>query len=189
MSARAAIWINAILFQFVWMVTVAGAARGAWWVGAIAVGAFAVYEFVCGGRAREDALLILLAIVLGFFADSLLVETNFASYAAAVPSDRFAPIWILALWANFALTLNHSLAWLQSRPALAAVLGAAGAPLSYYFAARSWHALTLAGPLAPTLALLAAIWAVATPLLCEAALRLNRSHAAASAAKAAGGLY
>ncbi|MGH8121425.1 MAG: DUF2878 domain-containing protein [Rudaea sp.] len=188
MSARTAIWTNAILFQFAWMVTVAGAARGAWWAGPIAVGVFATYQLVRGGHARADALLILLAVALGFGADSLLVQCHFASYAAAVPSDRYAPIWILALWANFALTLNHSLAWLQSRPLLAAVLGTVGAPLSYFFAARSWHALTLADPLATTLALLAAIWAVVTPLLCEAALRLNRSHAA-SAVKPAAGLY
>ena len=188
-AARAGIWINAILFQLVWISTVAGAASGAWWVGPVAVGAFVAYEFARGGHARADALLILLAVALGFAADSLLVQAHFANYAAAIPSDRYAPIWILALWANFALTLNHSLAWLQSRPALAAVLGAVGAPLSYFFAAHSWHALTLADPLALTLALLAAIWAVVTPLLCETALRLNRSHAPASAVKPAGGLY
>ena len=187
--ARAAIWINAILFQLVWISTVAGAARGAWWVGPVAVGAFAAYEFARGGHARADALLILLAVALGFAADSLLVQAHFASYASAVPSDRYAPIWILALWANFALTLNHSLAWLQSRPGLAAVLGAIGAPLSYFFAARSWHALLLADPIALTLALLAAIWAVATPLLCEAGSRLNHSHAAASAAMPTGGFH
>ena len=182
MTSRAAIWINAILFQFVWMITVGCAARGLWWAGPLAVGAFAAYQIACGGHARADALLILLAVALGFVADSLLVQYGVASYAAPVPSERFAPVWILALWANFALSLNHSLAWLQSRPVFAAVLGAVGAPLSYFFAARSWHALSLADPLAMSLALLAVIWAIVTPLLCEIASRPNRSQAASATA-------
>lgn len=189
MSARASIWINAIFFQLVWIASVGGAARGAWWAGPLAVGVFAAYQFARGGHAKADVLLILLAIALGFAADSLLVQYHFASYAAALPSDRYAPIWILALWANFALTLNHSLAWLQSRPWLAAALGAIGAPLSYFFAARSWHALTLADPLATTLALPAAIWAIVTPLLCEAAARLSRSRTTARAAISIGELH
>ena len=36
-----------------------------------------------------------------------------------------APLWILALWAAFALTLTRSLAWLMRRPWLAALFGAA----------------------------------------------------------------
>ena len=188
MTSRAAIWINAILFQLVWMITVGGAACGLWWAGPLAVGAFAAYQITCGGHVRVDALLILFAVALGFIADSLLVQYGFASYASAVPSGRYAPVWILALWANFVLTLNHSLAWLQSRPALAAALGAIGAPLSYFFAAHSWHALTLADPLAKSLALLAAIWAIVTPLLCEAASRLNRSQVAPGNAIPAGEL-
>ena len=46
-----------------------------------------------------------------------------------------APLWILCLWAAFALTLTRSLAWLMRRPWLAALLGALGAPLAYASAA------------------------------------------------------
>ncbi len=138
---------------------------------------------------KADVLLILLAIALGFAADSLLVAIPFRQLCRSAAVGPLAPIWILALWANFALTLNHSLAWLQSRPWLAAALGAIGAPLAYFFAARSWHALTLADPLATTLALLAAIWAIVTPLLCEAAARLSRSRTTARAAISIGELH
>ena len=187
MSKSAAIWINAVAFQLVWIASVGGAARGLWWAAPLAAGAFAAYELLCGATARADAILILLAMVLGFVADSAVVQAGLADYTSALPSVRFAPLWIVALWANFALTLNHSLAWLQGRPWLAAALGAVGAPLSYFFAAHTWHALTLTEPLLITLGALGAIWAVVTPLLCQIAARLNRPTGSLDAALAVRG--
>jgi Protein of unknown function (DUF2878) len=182
MSKTAATWINAIAFQLVWIASVGSAARGLWWPGPLSAAVFAMYQLLRDDRVRIDAILMLIAMPLGFIADSAVVQAGLATYAAAVPSAHVAPIWIVALWANFALTLNHSLAWLQGRPWLAAALGAFGAPLSYFFAARTWHALTLTEPLVITLGTLAAIWAVVTPLLCQTAMRLNRPSVTLQAA-------
>ena len=57
----------------------------------------------------------------------------------------FAPSWILALWLGFALTVNHSLGWLQEKPWLAALLAALFAPVSY-LAGERLGAVTVANP-------------------------------------------
>lgn len=172
MSTRAGIWINAIAFQIVWTCAVAGAAYGAAWAGPLAVALFAVYQLRVSRSARNDACLMGFAIVIGGIADSWLAHAQIVQYASPWPSEAFAPIWILALWVSLALTLNHSLAFLQRNLSIAALLGALGAPLSYLIAARAWHAVWLAEPLAPTLLVLAALWAVATPILCAFARTL-----------------
>jgi hypothetical protein len=79
--------------------------------------------------------------------------------------------WLVILWALFATTLNSSLRALQSRPWIAAALGAAGGPLAYYAGARL-GALQFLEP-AAMLAALALGWALATPLLLSLARRLH----------------
>ncbi len=172
MSARSAIVANAVIFQVAWLVAVAGAARGIWYAGPLAVGLFAIWQLATAPQPGTDALLIVLAISLGLIADSAFARTELITYTSPLPSTRWAPFWILALWANFALSLNHSLAWLQPKPWLACLFGAMGGPLSYFFAARTWHAVTLAEPLWLTLGVISITWAVVTPVLCRAAASL-----------------
>lgn len=119
--------------------------------------------------------LLLLAFGLGLIADSLLARAGLVSYASPIPSSHWAPFWILALWINFALTLNHSMAWLKAKPWLACLFGAVGGPLSYFFAARTWHAVTLIESVPLALGVIAVTWAIVTPLLCRVAQRVSRS--------------
>jgi len=174
MSPRAAFWINTIVFQLVWMAAVGGAANGYWWAGPVALAVFAAYQLSVSTQARSDAILVVIAVAIGAVGDSLLAQLHFVKYTSPVPSAEFAPLWILALWASLALTINHSLAFLQRDLRVAAVLGALSAPLSFSIAARAWHAVTLADPLPVTLCVLAALWAVATPVLAGVARRLGR---------------
>jgi drug/metabolite transporter (DMT)-like permease len=73
-------------------------------------------------------------------------------------------LWILLLWAGLALTLNHSLAWLQSRLMLAAVLGGVSSPLSY-LAAERLGAVDIVTESGVWFIGLGLSWAVALPLL------------------------
>lgn len=173
MSMHTTNWINALLFQLVWFTTVTGAAHGAWWIGPLATTGFAGWQLRSGNHARADLALIALVLPIGFIADSLLAHAQWVLYASAVPSENYAPIWILALWASLALTLNHSLAFLKRNLWLAAALGAIGAPLSFYFAAHTWHAVAFGQSAARSLAAIAAIWVVVTPLLVWAARALG----------------
>ena len=73
-----------------------------------------------------------------------------------------APLWIAALWALFATLQRHGLAWLARRPALAALFGLVGSPLSYAAAERlgavEVHDAFARGPL-----VLGVTWAAAVP--------------------------
>ena len=85
--------------------------------------------------------------------------------AAPWPAAGLAPVWIVALWVNLALALNHSLRWVRPHPAWAAALGAIAAPLSYLGAARGWDAVAFAEPLWRTLGIVAVCWAVMMAIL------------------------
>lgn len=177
-SARAAVWVNAVLFQLMWLVAVGGAAHGWWYAGPVAVIIFGAWQFSRSAQPRADAFLVVCAMVLGGIADSVLAHTHLIAYAAPFPSAEFAPIWIVALWASFALALNYSLRWLRGRYVLAMIFGALGAPLSYWIAANTWHAVTLATPLTQTLLAIALMWMIVTPVLCFLAARFNAQQAA-----------
>ena len=164
-------WLNAIAYQATWVAAIAGAASGRWWVGPLAALVFAAWQLPRSPKPRADLALIGCALALGFVLDSLLAQGGLLRYAAPVPWPDLAPAWILALWMSFALTLNHSLAYLQRHLQLAALLGAIGAPLAYSAAARS-GALAFSATPSLALLLLAASWALLAPALCALAARL-----------------
>jgi sigma54-dependent transcription regulator len=70
---------------------------------------------------------------------------------------------MVALWLNFAATLNVSLAWLRGHYALAAAFGAVGGPLAYYGGAKMGATEVL--PSQGGLLVLAIGWGVMTPVL------------------------
>lgn len=160
MWAKAA---NAIGFQLVWICCVAGAARGAYWLGPMAAGLFAAATLSFDGKTREDATALILTLPLGIALDSAFSATGWLRYAGNSEAG-LAPIWIGALWLAFAFSLNHSLGFLRERLALAALLGLLCAPLSYV-AAERLGAVEFAGPRSATFVLLAASWASLLPML------------------------
>ncbi|MFA5683618.1 MAG: DUF2878 domain-containing protein [Lysobacteraceae bacterium] len=165
-------WLpNALGFQFVWCATVGGAARGLWWPGLLALAAFAGWQLRISRHRRADLQLMLVAAIGGFALDSLWVGLGWVQHRAALPWSPVAPVWIVALWIGFALTLNHSLAALKPHRLLAIAFGALGGPLAYWIAAELWQASTIDGWI-PYLAL-ALAWGVATPLLLCLASRLT----------------
>lgn len=171
------VWANALGYQAVWFSAVIGAGRGLAWPGVAAAVVFALaHAALCpqppGGRAA-DLRLMALALGCGLALDGGLALSGLARYAAdatALPAGG-APLWILAIWVSFALTLRHSMAFLLGRPAMALVLGALGGPLAYLGAERGWQAVALAEPRWPAIAVLALGWAVVVPLLTTRALR------------------
>jgi Protein of unknown function (DUF2878) len=158
------LWINAILYQATWLLAIAGAARSCWWAGPLALAIFAAWQFSVSLQRRADGLLVASAAAIGFAIDSVFAQTGLITYATAVPWEHLAPVWIVALWISFALTFNHSLAYLKTHPLVASALGGIGAPLAY-LAAAHWGALTLPATQWPSLAVLAVVWALLTPAL------------------------
>lgn len=162
---------NFILFQLGWFSCVLGAANGAAWVGPLVVLAVVIIHLVLSLRPASELILIMSAILIGLVADSLLFATGWISYPSGVLMAPLAPYWILAMWALFATTLNVSMGWLKNRFALALIMGAVGGPLSYW-AGQKLGAITFIEPV-PALLALAAVWAIAMPLLAKLASQFD----------------
>lgn len=163
------LWLNAVLYQLTWCASVFGAARGLWWSGLVVLLGFAAWQLADARSRATDLRLVAACLACGALLDGALAATGLAHYALAPAGLPLAPLWIFVLWAAFALTLNHSLAVLQRHRALAAALGAVGAPLAYLGAARA-EAVSFAAPLWAALALGLA-WALVLPLLLALARR------------------
>lgn len=161
--------LNFVVFQVTWYLSLKGAAIGRPWIGVVAVIVFLALEMFFGKRPGADARIAALAAASGIVFDTLLINFGLLAYASPVPFSWAAPYWIPAMWANFGLTLNSSLGWLQGRPVLAAALGAVGGPLAYVAGVRI-GAATLTAPAPMVYGAIAVIWGVATPAL----LRLAR---------------
>lgn len=164
--------VNAALFQVVWFATVAGAGAGFWWAGIPVLIGFAAWQLRQSPWPRADVALIGVGIVLGLVIDSLLIAGGWLRYATPLPSAELAPVWIVVLWAGFALTVNHSLSFLKRHLALALAFGAIGGPLAYLGAARLFDAVAFTAPQTQVVLALAIAWAIATPLLLAVASRL-----------------
>jgi hypothetical protein len=169
---------NVVCFQLVWLATVAGAANGLWWAGPLAVLVFAAWQVPLSANPRADLKLMGIAAVAGFLIDSALVLSGLLVFETPVPWALMAPVWIIALWVAFALTLNHSMAGLKTKPVLAVLLGLLGGPFAYWVAADVWQAVDLHGGTWLTLAVIGLVWAAITPALLILAERLRAPVAA-----------
>ncbi|MEO7936619.1 MAG: DUF2878 family protein, partial [Dokdonella sp.] len=78
------------------------------------------------------------------------------------------------LWVGFALTLNHSLHYLNSRPLIVAPLAAVLGPISYYSAGRVWGAVSIAQPVWIALVVLGLCWLVSMLVLSLASRRFSQ---------------
>jgi len=168
---RLTIAANVVLFQVGWFACVLGAARGMAWVGPAAVAAIVAWHLARAGRAAPEAGLVAVAMLVGAAFDTLLARSGTLEFRHGMLADRTAPVWMVAMWANFATTLNVSLRWLRGRPWIAALAGAVGGPLAYMAGARL-GAVELASAGA-ALAAVAVGWAIVTPLLVRLAARLD----------------
>lgn len=166
-----AVAANILLFQAGWFACVLGAARGFPWQGALAALLIAGFIVLRSRVPRDELALVAAAAAAGFAFDSGLALAGWVAFEGAVPAPLLAPVWMVALWALFATTLNVSLRWLRDRPALGVLFGAVGGPLAYY-AGEQLGALQFADPV-PGLVAVGAGWALATPLLFALARRLG----------------
>ncbi len=176
-QARPSWVLNLVAFQLGWWALVLTAAQGRPELG---LGVLALLLAWHLGRVRplgSEALLIGLAALIGFGFDSLLLASGWVSFGGGELTGGLGPylppLWMTALWANFATTLNVSLASLQTRPWLAALLGLVGGPAAYWGGAQL-GAMSFLDPTAGLIAL-ALGWGILTPLLLGLARLLSGS--------------
>ncbi|UPG92209.1 DUF2878 domain-containing protein [Luteibacter aegosomaticola] len=160
-------WINLILYQALWFALVICASRGVPGGAIAAAVVFVAWQVATGPKPAEETRRVLAALVLGTVVDgvpALLGWWHYASPSPALPAGG-APLWILALWACFATTIDRSLRVVRGRPWLAAALGAVGGPMAYLAAAHGWQAVVFTCSPAVYLAWLGVGWALALVVL------------------------
>jgi hypothetical protein len=169
--SASALFINIVSFQLAWFGAVLGAAAGLPWLGVLCVSVACSVHLARAVSPRLELCLLGIALAVGIAFENLLVGGGLLSYDDRRWLAGAAPGWMVALWAGFAMTLNVSLRALRTRLALAAVLGAAGAPLAYLAGSRL-GAVDLGHPYWAPL-VIGAGWLVLTPLLVIAARRFD----------------
>lgn len=156
--------LNFVGFEAGWFACALGAAGGLPFAGPLVVGVFLCVQLLLVPAPGRHARFVLVATPAGWLIDSALGRGGVFSFPAGGFGPWLCPLWMAALWANFAGTLHFCLDWLRGRYALASVLGAVGGPLAYYGGHRL-GAMQLGGSLAVSLAVIAIEWAIATPAL------------------------
>lgn len=156
--------INMAWMQALWFGAVIGAAKDLFLLAPILLVMFACWESRAVNCVQGDFKLMLVAVLLGFILDTTWIKLGWFEFAANWPASDKAPLWILSLWAGLALTLNHSLAWLQSRLFLAPLIGGLASPFSY-LAAAQFGAVQIIPESWQWFFGLSASWAIVLPLL------------------------
>lgn len=170
-------------FKAVWLCTVLGAAAGNIWLGPLALLAFAGMQLLFSNNRRKELLVLASGLAMGLVMETIVVRAGWVSYAPGWPHPFIAPAWILSLWGAFSLMSIDGLAWLRGRRALAAVLGAVGAPFAYY------TGIILGAGSGAEVAFYATVglfYAAATPLLVELGGALKGGGAAPGGRKKPG---
>ena len=169
--------IKRVFFQLVWFITVLSVSLDRIWPGPAILCFFFVVHSMISATVRADFILAAIAVMMGLVIDTVFVQTGLLRFEMNQPWPGVAPVWILILWANFALTLNNGLGWLQGRYKTAAILGFFGGSLSYLFGIGLGAGELLVTPLMAFL-IIGVCWSIATPLLLftarELALRTQK---------------
>ena len=160
---------NLLLFQAGWFAAVLGAANGMAWLGPLAIAFILAFHIYRAGDRTREGLLILAVLLVGLAFETLLAFSGWVAYPGH--ESWIAPLWMIALWGNFAATLNVALRSLRSRAWLLAALGLVGGPLAYWAGAglgamawlQTWQVLLY----------LALGWALLTPLMGRLALNFD----------------
>jgi len=134
------------------------------WLGAACLAPFLAWQLAVSRDVAYDWRALGCLCLAGTLIDSIYPLAGVLTYAAPWPYPHLAPAWLVIMWLNLALTLNHSLAWLRKRYLLAAMFGGVGGGLSYWAGWRlgavefSWTPWAAAG-------LIGLVWAAALPAL------------------------
>ncbi len=133
---KTSIALNAGLFYTVWITAVLGSAQLMIWPVLLSCGLLLAWQLHPSRRHPTDLRVLFAALILGLLADSLWLSTGLLAYTDQRPIAAISPLWIIALWAAFALTINHSFYWLKNNPYMPFLSGGIGGPLSYYAGVR-----------------------------------------------------
>lgn len=157
---------NLISANIGWLACIIGAAKDHHWLGLVVVPILFVIHIVVIERQkiRKIFIVALATMAIGFLMDTALIIAGTVQPKRWVMMAPFTTVWDLLIWANFSLTLDTSLRFLQKRPLAAAFLGAICAPMTYYAGDRL-GALHFSEPAFRGLLWVGVIWLFVMPCL------------------------
>ena len=172
---------NLISVNIGWLACITGAARGYHWLGMVVVPILFVIHITAIQRRKIGKIFI---VALATTAIGFLFDTTLIIVGAVEPNRWLMPaplttVWDLMIWANFSLTLDASLRFLQKRPLVAAFLGAICAPGTYYAGDRL-GALNFSEPIFSGLLWIGVLWFFAMPGLSLIAMYVYQPNKATS---------
>jgi len=163
---------NFIMFQLGWFCCVVGGASSEYyWLGVAAVSIIIAIHLVKASSVQNEIMLIIITMILGTAWDSALTVAGLFNFSNGVVVTGLVPIWMIAMWALFATTLNVSLRWMKNRYLLAMLFGAVGGPVAYY-AGNRIGAVEFSDA-STTLLAVAIGWSIIMPLLMAVSSRFN----------------
>jgi hypothetical protein len=168
--------LNAIGYQVVWFASIYGASQENVWLGFVASIIFSICMLAFAGKAKGDLRLLCIGLCVGICIDSFFAASGLIQYDAAWPFASAAPLWILALWMSFSLTLNHSMVFLRRNIVIAAIFGLIGGPLAYFGADRIFNVLDFGADTLWIVTALGIAWAIAIPAIFFIDERLDNSQ-------------
>lgn len=173
--------LNLVLYQAGWFACVLGAAHGHPIAGAALAFALTAVHVALSRDRFAELRLVLGAGLAGLVIDSANMHVGILRFepSQTLLGGLLAPLWIVALWMQFATLLRFSLSWMSGRPWLAATLGAIGGPLAFVGGARL-GAAALHPDLWPSIGTFAVVWATVVVVVVRvagppASYRLGRS--------------
>ena len=162
---------NLVLVQAGWFACVLGAAHGLPWLGTLGMLAILAWHLSRTPRPLLELRLVAATIALGIVLDGTLLASGAVEFPNGQWFTLLTPHWMMALWAEFAISLNVCLRWLKSKLWLAAALGAVAGPMSF-LAGMRLGAVQILNPVL-ALAMLALGWALLMPLLLALSKRFD----------------
>jgi hypothetical protein len=172
---------NALGYQAVWFATLFSTYKGHFWLGFLCSLAFALLMFGFGGKAKQDVRIVIIGLILGIATDTLFAASGWIEYAQPWSMMTIAPLWIIALWLSFSLTLNHSMAFLRNNYFLAAAFGFLGGPLAYWCADRVFDVINYGTSTGLVMLGLGICWGTIIPLIFYIDERLSVQGSASKA--------
>ncbi|MFC1782798.1 DUF2878 domain-containing protein [Planctomycetota bacterium] len=156
--------INIISFEIGWFASILGAAHGYFWLGPVVIVGLMILHFCLHKNWTAEIRLFSLCIFIGFGFDSLFIWLGIYEPKRGWLPYPLTTAWLVAMWVNFAMTLNVSLRRLQHLLSGAVVLGGIAGPLAYY-GGHKLQAMQITEPLLKNLLLTGLGWAIVTPVL------------------------
>lgn len=172
-ASRSAVFAVAALSQVGWFAAVLGAAHGWAHAGPVAAVLILPVSGLLLGRPGRVLALAGVGVLIGFAVETALMVAGLVRYAAPGPWPMWPPLWLLSLWALFALVIETALTALDGRRLAQASIAAIGGPLAY-LAGEKLQAMEFQEPRWLGISVLACAWAVALPLLMESRRVITR---------------